>query len=114
MGAVNEELHPYILYRLQGGQVECAIWQIKDGPKALALFLSGDSATAYRSAAHLGTEWQIFRPARDAFLHLLKACFQAEIRYVVLEPDLEKAKRIFDINEILMAVESLGNDPPVS
>src|SRR6516225_9745075 len=100
MGAVNEELHPYILYRLRDSQVECAVWQIKDGPKALALFLSEGSAGAYRDAAHLETEWRIFRPARDAFLHLLKACFQAEIRYVVLEPDLEKAKRIFDINEI--------------
>ena len=61
-----EEIQPYILYRLEGGQPEFALWRIKDGPKALALFLSEDKATAYRSAGNLTEEWQILRPARQA------------------------------------------------
>jgi hypothetical protein len=102
------EIQPYILYRLDGGQLECALWQIKDGPKALALFLSDEKAAAYRTAGQLNEQWRVFRPARPALLELLKACFQAKIEYAVVDPTPEKAKRVFNIGEILAAV---GSDP---
>jgi hypothetical protein len=98
------EIQPYILYRLDAGQLECALWQIKDGPKALALFLTDEKAAAYRTAGQLGEQWQVFRPARQALLELLKACFQAKIEYAVVDPTPEKAKRVFNIGEILAAV----------
>jgi hypothetical protein len=103
---VSEEIEPYVVYRIDGDQMECALWQLKDGQKALALFLSGDTATSYRKSLHSGPEWMIFRPAKDALLQLLKACNQGGIDYAVLDPDLEKAKRIFDIQEILREVGS--------
>src|SRR5205809_569819 len=102
---MHEELHPYVLCRVAGDQAECAVWQIEGGQKALAFFLSGDTATSYRGAAQLGPDWRVFRPARDALLHLLKASFAAGILFAVLDPDRDKAKRIFDIQEILKAVE---------
>lgn len=100
---VSEEIQPYVVYRIDGEQMECALWQFKDGQKALALFLSGDAATTYRASASLGDEWKIFCPAKDALLQMLKSCHAAGIGYAVLDPDQEKAKRIFHIPKILRA-----------
>ena len=102
---VSEEIQPYVVYRIDGDQMECALWQLKDGQKALALFLSGDAATFYSKSSNLGAEWKIFCPAKEALLQMLKACYQDGIGYAVLDPDLEKAKRIFSIQEILGAVK---------
>jgi hypothetical protein len=102
---VTDDIEPYLIYRVVGAEVECAIWQLKEGPTALALFLSGDSATAYHQTAGLGNEWKVFRPARAALLHLVTASVQAGILYAVLDPDAVKAKRVFDLRSI---VEGLG------
>jgi hypothetical protein len=104
---VSDEIDPFVVYRIDGDQVECALWQFKDGQKALALFLSGDAATSYRASAQLGAEWKIFSPTKDALLQLLRRCHDAGIGYAVLDPDLEKAKRIFDIRQILNAAGEL-------
>jgi hypothetical protein len=101
---VTDEIQPYVVYRIDGAQIECALWQFKDGQKALALFLSGDTATTYRQAIDPAGEWKIFRPDRDALLQMLKACQEGGIAFAVLDPDLEKAKRIFDIAAILKTV----------
>ncbi len=101
---MNDEIQPYVVYRIVGDQMECALWQFKDGPKALALFLSGDAATSYQTCANLGAEWKIFCPAKEALLQLLKSCHESGIGYAVLDPDLDKAKRIFNIHDILSAV----------
>lgn len=97
----TDEIQPYVVYRIDDEQMECALWQFKDGQKALALFLSGDAATSYRTCANLGTEWKIFCPAKEVLLQLLKGCWEVGIAYAVLDPDLAKAKRIFSIQEIL-------------
>src|SRR5437762_9265552 len=102
---MSDEIQPYVVYRIDGAQMECALWQFKDGQKALALFLSGDAATSFKESAHLGAEWKIFCPAREALLNLLKGCYEAGLTAAVLDPDLEKAKRIFNIQEILTAVQ---------
>ena len=98
---VPEEIEPYLLYCLDGNQVECAVWVLKDARKALALFLSGDAATSYRDAASLGPEWKIHRPAKNRLLQILRECQRAGILYAVLDPDFEKAKRIWNIQEVL-------------
>ena len=104
--AGGDEILPYVLYKADGAQAECALWQFKDGPKALALFLSGDAATTYRDAANLGAEWKIFCPPRAALLQLLLSCRDGGVGLAVLDPDLEKAKRIFSIDEILRVAAS--------
>ena len=98
--------NPFVVYRIDGKQMECALWQFKDGQKALALFLSGDAATSYRASANLGDEWKVFSPAREALLEMLKGCQEAGIGYAVLDPDQEKAKRIFSIPQVLKTVGS--------
>jgi hypothetical protein len=109
---VSEEIDPFILYHLQGSQLECALWQIAGteppaGERALALFLSAESAAAYREAAGLAG-WQVLRPARLALLDVLRACRQAGVRYAVLDPDLCQAKRFFDLDAILSAADEAG------
>lgn len=99
----SDEIQPYVVYRIDDEQMEFALWQFKDGQKALALFLSGDAATTYRASASLDEEWKIFCPAKEALLQILKSCHEAGIGYAVLDPDLEKAKRIFHIPKILRA-----------
>jgi hypothetical protein len=101
---VSDEIQPYVVYRIGGGQMECALWRFVDGRQALALFLSGDAATSYRECADLGPGWKIFCPPKEALLRLLKGCVQAGIDHAVLDPDLETAKRVFDIRAILDAV----------
>jgi hypothetical protein len=101
---VSDEIQPFVVYRIDGDKMECALWRFKDGQKALALFLSGDAATSFKVAANLGDEWKIFCPAKVALLQMLKGCHDAGIGYAVLDPDLEKAKRIFNIQEILRTV----------
>jgi hypothetical protein len=101
---VNEELRPYVVFRIAGQQAECALWQLREGQKALALFLSGEAAAAYRDAGGLGAGWQTFRPGREALVGLLEAAHQAGVRYAVLDPDREKARTLFDLGAVLAAV----------
>jgi len=101
---VSDEILPYVVYRIDGHQMECALWQFKDGQKAIALFLSGDAATAVKESANLGAGWQIFCPSREVLLEVFRYCAQDGIEFAVLDPDLEKAKRVFDIRQILTAV----------
>lgn len=106
--AIRDELEPFIVFRIAGGQAECATWQIENGSKALALFLSHDSAAAYMQSAGLDASWRVFRPKRAALLELLRAGRAGGIAFAVLDPDRQKARRVFDISEILLAVDSIG------
>ena len=104
---LRDEIQPFIVFRIAGGQAECATWQIESGAKALALFLSKDSAAAYMSAAGLDADWQVFRPARDALLELLRTGRASGVAFAVLDPDKQKAKRVFDVGEILTAIDGM-------
>lgn len=101
---MSDEIKPFVVYRIDGSQMECALWQLANGQKALAIFTSGDAATSYKGSANLGAEWKIFSPPRDSLLQMLKGCHEAGIGYAVLDPDLAKAKRIFNIHEILQSL----------
>ena len=101
---MSDEIQPYVVYRIDGGQMECALWQFVEGHQALSLFLSGDAASSYWESAILGAVWKIFQPDKGVLLRLLRGCAQAGIGYAVIDPDLETAKRVFVIHEILSAV----------
>lgn len=104
---LRDEIEPFILFRLSEGQADCATWQIESGAKALALFLSEESATRYAATIGMGPEWRVYRPKRSAMLELLRASHASGIAHAVLDPDREKAHRVFDINEILAAIDEL-------
>jgi hypothetical protein len=101
-----DEINPFLLYRLAGGQVECALWQIQEGGRALALFLTAESAARYHTASGLSAEWKVARPGRAGLLELARTAVAAGVRHAVLDPDHEKARRLFDLSEILLAVDS--------
>src|ERR1051326_3056882 len=106
--SLRDEIQPFILFRIAGGEAECATWQVESGEKALALFLSAESAEAYRSAAQLGAEWRVIRPPRAGLLELLRASDRAGVTLAVLDPNSERAKRVFNIRDILSAVDGQG------
>jgi hypothetical protein len=110
--SLRDEIEPYIVFRLAGGAAECATWQVETGGKALALFLSQESAAAYCSTSGLGSEWRVFHPKRGAMVELLRASRNAGIALAVLDPDANKARRVFDINEILTAINQLPDSTP--
>jgi hypothetical protein len=102
--APADELSPYLLVRVAGGRAEFARWRVKDGPDALALFLTADNALQYAAKALTGPGWQVVRPPRVSVLEVLRACHGAGVTLAVLDPDGDQAKRVFPIGEILQAV----------
>ena len=99
-----DELSPYLLVRVRDGRAEFARWRVKDGPDALALFLTADGAAQYAGRALSGAGWQVVRPPRASVLEVLRACYAAGVTLAVLDPDGEQAKRVFPIGDILRAV----------
>jgi len=108
----SDEINPFLVYRLSGSQVECALWQVQEGGQALALFLTEESAQRYCTAANLGPAWKVIRPPRAGLLELLKTAASNGIAHAVLDPDGEKARRVFNIAEILAAVAALTLPTP--
>jgi hypothetical protein len=100
-----QEIAPYLLLRIEAGEVKCALWRLHQGETALALFLSQESAAAYQNAAGL-KDWQILQPGGDALLELLAAHVRAGIRLAVLDPDLQQGRRLFDLQEVIRAARS--------
>ena len=86
-----------------------ALWQVAQGDRALALFLSAESAGAYRDAAGLA-DWQVYQPAREALLTLIDAHVQAGVFLAVLDPDLRQGRRLFDLREIVRAARPPATD----
>ncbi len=102
---LSEEIIPYLVYRLCGEQMECAVWTLNEGHKALALFLSQESAEAYVTATNLGSDWKILCPARVDLLEILKQSTSAGIFLAALDPDDKEAKRLFDLREVVKTTD---------
>ena len=98
---MSDEIEPYVVYRIEGEQMVCALWRIEDGREAIALFLSGDAATSYMESARLGAAWKIFRPAKEVLLRILNGGYRSGIGHAVLDPGLGTARRVFSIREVL-------------
>lgn len=101
---MNDEIQPYLIFRIQGVHSEFALWQMKDGQRGICMFLSKESADIYRADFHQAAEWKTIQPDRGTLLEILKASIESGIRWAVLDPDQQKAKRIFDIDAIISSV----------
>lgn len=108
MTPAPSELDPYLLVRVRDGRAEFARWRTQEGHDALALFLTAENATAYAQASLTGPGWQVVRPPRASVLEVLRACHAAGVTLAVLDPDGAKAKRVFPIGEVLLAVGAAG------
>ena len=103
---LGKEISPYLVYRLCGEQMECAVWMLKEGQQALALFLSQQSAQAYVKATGLGENWEIYCPARIDLMEIIKQSTAAGIFLAVLDPDDKEAKRLFDLRQMVNATDN--------
>jgi hypothetical protein len=99
----SDEIHPFLIYRVNGNQMECSLWTLEGGARALTLFLTRERAAAYRSQAALSAEWKIWQPPKSELFKLLRGCHQSGVVYAVLDPDNAQAARLFDIAQILAA-----------
>ena len=99
----GHELHPQLLYRVDGDQARFATWGLTDGHEALALFTSVEAATKYRDDLAESSTWNIFQPPRDQLIEILQACRNAGILYAALDPLGGNAKTLFDIPQVLTA-----------
>ena len=97
----SEDIIPYLVYRILGEEMECASWRLDEGPTALALFLSEDTAKAYIEAIGLDSEWKSFCPSRTDLIEILRQSTSSGIDLAVLDPDANQAKRIFDLREVV-------------
>jgi hypothetical protein len=100
----GEEIFPHLVYRVSGEQMECALWTLDEGHKALALFLTQESAKAYIEAIDLESDWQTICPGRTDLLEILRQSTSSGIDLAVLDPDAKQAKRIFDLREVVKAM----------
>jgi hypothetical protein len=100
------ELHPQLLYRIDGDQARFATWQLTDGHEALALFTTPDAANKYSADLIPPQDWTVFQPPRDKLIEILQACRSAGILYAALDPLGGSAKTMFDIPRVLAAAIS--------
>ena len=101
----NDEIQPYLIYRVVGDKFECALWELKNGEKSLALFLTSEAANQYLAVAAFTTEWKTIRPSKPNLLKLLEHSLRAGIRYAVLDPDNDEARRLFDLDMVVAAAK---------
>jgi len=104
----DDEIQPYLIYRVIGNKLECALWELDTGEKSLALFLTPEAAAQYLSAAKLTDEWKAHRPSKPYLLQILEHSLRAGIRYAVLDPDDEEARRLFDLDMVVAAAKDGG------
>jgi hypothetical protein len=86
---------------VEGGELQCALWRLAEGPLAVALFLSADSAAGYRAANGLDGAWRAYRPLKSDRLTLLRECLEGGVPYAVLEPSATSSRRMYDLARVV-------------
>jgi hypothetical protein len=104
----DDEIQPYLIYRVIGDKFECALWELDNGEKSLALFLTPEAAVQYQTLAGLAAEWKTLRPSKPNLLQILEHSLRAGIRYAVLDPDNAEARRLFDLDMVVAAAKESG------
>jgi hypothetical protein len=97
---------PYIVCRVEGTQMHCALWTLEGGDRAISLFLTRESAERFFAGAGLDAPWRIERAYPKDLLTILRHSHQAGVRYAVLDPDQTTAKQLFDLEAVLAKVDT--------
>lgn len=104
----SHDLNPYLVACIDQGTFEPALWRLKEGQNALALFTTQANADKYRSLAHPGAGWRSLQLPRSALIEVLKSCLDSHIPLAVMDPDGERAKLIFSLTDV---IQSLPTEP---
>jgi hypothetical protein len=94
------ELHPHLVYRVDGDSARCALWRLEQGERAVAIFSTEELAEGYRRLLGEGA-WRVTLPDQDGLLNVFRGCQAEGVRFAVLDPDGRQAKRIFDLKQVL-------------
>ncbi|MFN3191300.1 MAG: hypothetical protein ACE361_12320 [Aureliella sp.] len=99
------ELEPWIVLLGAGHDAQPALWQISGQSKpAIAFFSSEGSAERYKSTTiESGQIAEVKHCDRNAMLRLLIECHKQGVELVVLDPDLEVTRKVFQVAEVLRA-----------
>jgi hypothetical protein len=103
--AAPTDLHPQLLYRVDGDAARFATWRLAEGHEAVAIFSTTDTAKQYRTELSQSAGWNVIQPERDKLIKILNACRAAGILYAALDPLGGSAKTLFDIPRVLAAVD---------
>lgn len=99
----NDEIEPFVAYRVVGDKMEFALWPLVDGAAALALFAAAEAARNHLDAARLGPEWRIVRPTKPDLLRILEECFEAGTLRAVLDTGQPDRQIVFELFDVLRA-----------
>lgn len=99
----NDEIEPFVAYRVIGDKMEFALWPLADGAAALALFASAEAARTYLDGARFGPEWRVVRPTKPDLLRVLEECFEAGTLRAVLDTGQPDRQIVFELFDVLRA-----------
>lgn len=99
----NDEIEPFVAYRIVGDRMEFALWPLAEGAAALALFASAEAARNHLVGARLGPEWRIVRPTKPDLLRVLEECFEAGTLCAVLDTGQPDRQIMFELFDVLRA-----------
>src|SRR6476661_463840 len=103
---LDPELHPHLVYRIDGDQARFATWRLTQGHEALAIFTTTEAAAKYLAELGSSAGWTVFEPPREKLIDVLFGCREAGILYAALDPLGGNAKTLFDIPQVLLAAEA--------
>ena len=103
----TSEIFPYIVYRTDEAEAVCATWMLDNEHEALALFLDESQAKTYIQSAELSSQWQVFQPSRENLSQLLLKTYASGMRYIVLDPTANSAKRIFALDQVIENINKI-------
>ena len=103
----SSEIIPFIIYRECDTEESaiCATWMLENEHEALALFLTEESAQNYIKTVLQTDEWKVHQPARDHLTNLLVASHASGMKFTVLEPSNESAKRVFPLDQVIENIQ---------
>ncbi|MGH7193715.1 MAG: hypothetical protein ACREJM_09305 [Candidatus Saccharimonadales bacterium] len=104
----NDEVEPYVAYRLEGDKMDFALRPLADGDKALALFLSAEAARDFLDETGSPLAWRIVQPVKRDLLKILEECWEAGILRAVLDTNQPDRPMLFEIFDVLQAERASG------
>lgn len=111
------DLQPWLLIKkLADAQMEVSLWSIEQVGMAISIFSSLDRAEQYRTQLYgdrtvqisselEGDAWQSVQPSEVEFGQIMVAHYRAGVKWLVLDPSHQSAKRVFSMADVLKALK---------
>src|SRR5487761_1485320 len=107
--SADDEVEPFVAYRIEGDKMDFALFPLAGGERALALFLTAEAARACLDADERAGDWRIVRPTKRDLLKILEECWEAGTLHAVLDTAQDGKQMIFDIFDVLQASREAGD-----